>query len=336
MVQLSDVIEIESSPEPNPRPATSAAKSRGKGKGRATPHRLGPAASVIELTDSESDVDARVDHSGPGPSSPKRTPIPNLMSNPLKPLDNPPQQTAVLASGSGSGHIERVEEVEAPPVDIGRDPTIPTPDTQLQIPTPPITPDLGPISIEEIDPTTAAVAQILEIIPNVEPTHLLELIETHLPTFAVFHEDHDHADGAERKTTVEQQIQGVVGHVLHLLFENPEYPKADLRAGRKGKGKRVDGRDDEDEVEGKGKGKAKEIAKKPKIDYASIDRPFPGGPNYFDLALVCPFLHHLPSPSNPKSPSITFKSLSRISPNPTFVANSRSTNLSMRLRISPS
>ena len=334
MVLLGDVIEIESSPEPNPRPATSAAKSRGKRKGRATPPRLGPAASVIELTDSESDVDARVDHSSPVPPSPKPTPNPDLMSNPLKPSDNSHQQTAVLASGSGSGHIECVEEVEAPPVDIGRYPTIPTPDTQLQIPTPPTTPDLGPIPIEEIDPTTTAVAQILEIIPNVEPTHLLELIETHLPTFSVFHEDHDHADGAERKTTVEEQIQRIVGHVLHLLFENPEYLKADLPAGRQGKWKRVDEHDDEDEVEGKGKGKANEYAKKPKIDYASVDRLFTGGPNYSDLALVCPFLRHFP-PSNPKSPSITFKSLSRIFPNPTSVANSRSTDLSMRLRISP-
>jgi hypothetical protein len=42
----------------------------------------------------------------------------------------------------------------------------------------------------------------------------------------------------------------------------------------------------------RGKAKAKDPFKKPKIDYAtgSIDGPFPGGPNYFDLALVCPFL----------------------------------------------
>ena len=152
------------------------------------------------------------------------------------------------------------------------------------------------VPIENIDPTSTAVAQILEIIPNVEPDHLLQLIETHLPTYFVFRDNGGPEDnGGEgaaaavgREATVEEQVQGVVGHVLHLLFENPDYPKADLRAGGKGKGKRVAGPDDEDGLEGKGKGKAKDSSsKKPKIDYASIDRPFPGGPNYFDLALVC-------------------------------------------------
>ena len=153
--------------------------------------------------------------------------------------------------------------------------------------------------MENIDPTSTAVAQILEIIPNVEPAHLLQLIETHLPTFSVFQgnrdPDDDGGEGAaaagEREATVEEQVQGVVGHVLHHLFENPDYPKADLRANGKGKGKRVNDPDDEDDLEGKGKGKAKDSSsKKPKIDYASIHRPFPGGPNYFELALVCPSL----------------------------------------------
>jgi hypothetical protein len=79
-----------------------------------------------------------------------------------------------------------------------------------------------------MDPISIAVAQILEIIPNVEPTHLLQLIETHLPTYSVFHGNHD------------------------------------LRTGGKGKGKRVGDPDNEDSLEGKGK--AKDPPKKPKID----------------------------------------------------------------------
>jgi TRIAD3 protein (E3 ubiquitin-protein ligase RNF216) len=243
----------------------------------------------------------------------------------LDKISTPTQQNGVSASGSGSvseanhklelnGHnhnpplfLPGDEEHGSPAPDIGRveanvpstpviereptipQPTIPVPEAQAQDPT----------AIENIDPTSTAVAQILEIIPNVEPAHLLQLIETHLPTYSVFHgnrdPDHDGAEGAaaagEREATVEKQIQGVVGHVLHLLFENPDYPKADLRAGGKGKGKRVSDPDDEDNLEGKGKGKAKDSSsKKPKIDYASIERPFPGGPNYYDLALVCPSL----------------------------------------------
>ena len=76
----------------------------------------------------------------------------------------------------------------------------------------------------------------------------------------------------------------MVRHVLHLLFENPDYPKADLRADGKIKGKTVGDPDHEDDLEEKEKGKT---SKKPKIDYASIDWLFPGGINYLDLALVC-------------------------------------------------
>jgi E3 ubiquitin-protein ligase RNF216 len=361
MVQLGHIIEIESSPEPEPRLATPGAKSRDKGKGKETPYRLEFASSVIELTDSESDVDDDKSttsrpvaplhsnsHSGPGPSSQKWISIPNLKSNTPPTL---PQQNGMLASGSGSragpspaaasgtgvdpseqnptsataddrniplflpsdkehdppaplpttSHIERAQQVgvatrEAPFL-IEREPTMPILDTQPQTPTRPITPDLDPFPIKDMDPTSTAVAQILEIIPNVEPNHLLELIETHLPTFSVFPVNHDHDVGGEgaveREATVDEQVQGVVGHVLHLLFENPDYPKADLRAGVKGKGKRVGEPEDEDDLGGKGKGKAKEIApKKTKIDYTSIDRPFPGGQNYLDLALVCHSFHH--------------------------------------------
>ena len=344
MVQLGDIIEIESSPERTPRPATH--KSREKGKGRATPYRLKLAPSVIELTDSESEADeskastSRVgrslSNSHPGPSSPRRTYISNLNSSPVRPtgsLDNvltPTQQNDVLAPGSGSGtkacptkqilnghnhnpplflpgdeenessspdtaDIGRIEANGASTSVIERDPTIIIPETQPQVPT---ASDSVPISVENIDLTSTAVAQILEIIPNVEPTHLLQLIEAHLPAYSVFHGNRDpDADGGEdaaaageREATVEEQVQGVVEHVLHLLFENPDYPKADLRAGGKRKGKRVG--DPDDDLDGKGKEKAKDsFPKKPKIDYASIDRPFPGGPNYFDLALVCPFLH---------------------------------------------
>lgn len=355
MVQLGDVIEIESSPEPAPRSATP--KPRDKGKRKATPYRLGLAPSVIELTDSETEPNVKsptgrpqnhVAPMGQSPSAQKqknKASIPDLDPYTLRPsgsLDNIPTPNDVFASSSGSGTgagpltqqptpanahaqtlfltsdeeneqpasiapIGRVdgEVIEDPLAAIIREPTIPilNPDPQPQVPTrtnspdSAPTPDLDPILIEDMDPTSTAVAQILEIIPNVEPTHLLELVETHLPTFSVFHGDHD-ADGGEgveaareaaregegaREATVEERVQGVVGHVLHLLFEDSDYPRADLRHG-KGKGKRV-----AEDAEDKGKGKAKDVApKKPRIDYSVVDRPFPGGPNYFELALVCP------------------------------------------------
>jgi E3 ubiquitin-protein ligase RNF216 len=294
----------------------------------STSHRVGPSHSSS--------------HTGPGPSSPTRTFIKSYPAGPNGSLDNvamPLQQNGMLASGSGSGteacpteqklngdnhnsplflssndehespapapdtaHTGRVEVDAARTSVIEREPAILTPETQ-SLKSTPTTPDLDPIPTEDMDPISTAVAQILEIIPNVEPTHLLQLIETHLPTYSVFHGNHDPdvnggegaaaaagGGGGEREVTVEEQVQGVVGHVLHLLFENPDYPKADLRAGGKGKGKRVGDPNDEDGLEGKGKAKDPS-PKKPKIDYTSIDRPFSGGPNYFDLALVGPFLH---------------------------------------------
>ena len=343
MVQLGDIIEIESSPEHTPFSATHNLKSREKGKGKATPYRL--ASSVIELTDSESEADEGKVSTSPirrvGPShsnshagsSSKRSYIPNLKSYPVGPTGSsgnifmPPQQNGVLASGSSSGteaatkqklnghnenpplflpgdeehgsptpdtaaHIGRVEASAGTWV-IEQEHTVLNPDTQSQIPNQPTASgsDSDPISIEKLDPTSIAVAQILEIIPDVEPTHLLQLIETHLPTYSVFRDPGaDDGEGetaaGKREATVEEQAQGVMGHVLHLLIENADYPKADSRAG-KGKGKRVG--ESDDEINLQGKGKAKDSSKKPKIDYASIDRPFLGGPKYFDLALVCPY-----------------------------------------------
>ena len=151
--------------------------------------------------------------------------------------------------------------------------------------------------IDNIDPTSTAVAQILEIIPNVEPAHVLQLIETHLTTYSG-NRDHDDDGGegaaalaGERIATDEEQVQEVVRHVLHLLFENPDYPKANLRADENIKGETVGDPNYEDDLEEKEKGKTKDSSsKKFKIDYhdAIIDRPFPGGINYLDLALVCP------------------------------------------------
>ena len=101
-----------------------------------------------------------------------------------------------------------------------------------------------------------------------------------------------------------------MSHVLLLLFENPDYPNADLRAGGKGKGERVGGPDDEDNLEGKGKAKDSS-SKIRKIDYASIERPFSGGLNNYDRRSSS---YVFPSPNLPlfshfESPSVTPKHL---------------------------
>ena len=71
--------------------------------------------------------------------------------------------------------------------------------------------DAQPVEADEI-PYDVYVAQVLEIIPDVLPAHVVALIELHYSSFK----------------------DKVVEPVLHTLFENPDYPKAEA----KGKGKR--------------------------------------------------------------------------------------------------
>jgi hypothetical protein len=94
---------------------------------------------------------------------------------------------------------------------------------------------------------------ILEVIPDVLPTHIAGLIKKLYPT----HKDR------------------VVERILQDLFDNPSYPKVEKASA------------------GKSKRKAEELGdalgghpSRVKIDFASVDRPKPPGKNYRKLALV--------------------------------------------------
>ncbi|RXW25103.1 hypothetical protein EST38_g771 [Candolleomyces aberdarensis] len=112
----------------------------------------------------------------------------------------------------------------------------------------------------EEDPRTKPVARILEIIPDVDPDHLLALVEEHLPTYGP---------------------SQIVEFIVSYLFEHPGYPKV-----VRGKGKeRAEGsggtkRKSDVGVESGGK-----KAKRPRIDYATTERDFTGGDDYTPLAL---------------------------------------------------
>ncbi|KAF6759266.1 hypothetical protein DFP72DRAFT_1102545 [Ephemerocybe angulata] len=123
--------------------------------------------------------------------------------------------------------------------------------------------DAPAVEVEETeDPKSTAFAAILEMIPDVEPDHLLALIETHLPTY-----------GSGQ----------IVEYLITYLFEHPEYPKV-----VKGKGKN-------NIAEGSGSGKRKadseaagrSATKRRKIDYTSMERTIEEWHRviYSDLAL---------------------------------------------------
>ncbi|KAH9900729.1 hypothetical protein C8Q73DRAFT_786155 [Cubamyces lactineus] len=106
-----------------------------------------------------------------------------------------------------------------------------------------------PAAMDDTDPFDGFVAQVLEIIPDVLPAHVYSLIEQHYPNY----------------------LDKVVEPVLHTLFENPDYPRADA----KGKGKRKH-EDDEPQPD---------RGVKPKIDYGNKNRRHEGGYYYGILAV---------------------------------------------------
>ena len=120
-----------------------------------------------------------------------------------------------------------------------------------------------PVEADEI-PYDVYVAQVLEIIPDVLPAHVVSLIEQHYPSFG----------------------DKVAEAVLHTLFENPDYPRAEAKGMGKGKRKRED---DEEELP--------QRAVRPKIDYGDKNRRREGSHQYVNLALVgvCLFLVSYPA-----------------------------------------
>ena len=120
----------------------------------------------------------------------------------------------------------------------------------------------------EQDPASRILAQVLEIIPDVEPTHVATLFQRHLDVQRV-----DEGEGQPSRVDMcDRALQGV----LHTLFENPNYPKASKKRKRGG----------EDEGEGSDPKKAKPPGE---VDYADKDRVKKSGKYYDELSLVSIF-----------------------------------------------
>lgn len=136
----------------------------------------------------------------------------------------------------------------------------PAPDTFSDTPVIHAQPEVVPQMNQkaDVDPYSKHLALVIEVIPDVQPQHALELIEELYPAYG------------------DQVGQWVVQN----LFENPSYPKTEGDVSAKGGGKRK-----ASEMEGA----AEESPPRVKIDLATVDRPRPTGKNYRMLALVsCP------------------------------------------------
>ncbi|KDR78857.1 hypothetical protein GALMADRAFT_224109 [Galerina marginata CBS 339.88] len=199
----------------------------------------------------------------PAPPVPVAAPAPVAQPNPVQHI--PVQRVPVQRVPIQQVPIQQVpiQHVPAQPIAAQHNPVqglvpaaAPAP---APVPVPLVVePDPEPEPEPEQDPTSHTIARILEIIPDVEPEYLLGLVQTHLPNFA--------------GQTVE--------HVLGILFEDGGYPRADPR--KKGKKRASEAADPAAE----GPNVDERPAKKAKVDYASVERLFEGGPRYNDLALV--------------------------------------------------
>ena len=276
---MDKVIEVSSSPEPSPPKHGNA---RLPSKSRKTSSRPAKSGNVIELTDSETEgrdvfmakknLERRktLAQAGPSRSSSSRHTTPRV-SQPEATTSaaNKPRPTHSSQQATTSRRVAlflpdpEYNDLPHPELDVAPGPAAlpihhqPVIQPEVDVP-PPMAPDPPPPPQEPpVAPPPAAnpidtyVAQILEIIPDVQVDHLLTLIMQHLPT----------------------SQDNVVQAVLFVLFEDPTYPKVD----RKGKRKRVDNETPDEE---------KGNRSKPKIDYGNKDRQFKGGLQYSNLALV--------------------------------------------------
>lgn len=123
----------------------------------------------------------------------------------------------------------------------------------------------------EQDPISRTLAQVLEIIPDVDPAHVTTLINHQLSVQRVEENEGD----VSTVNVYDRALQAV----LHILFENPGYPKVSKKR------KRVDLGDEERS----GPSKARIVEE---IDYGNKNRQSKGGKYYDELAMVST-LHEL-------------------------------------------
>ncbi|KIP03472.1 hypothetical protein PHLGIDRAFT_237858 [Phlebiopsis gigantea 11061_1 CR5-6] len=123
----------------------------------------------------------------------------------------------------------------------------------------------------EQGPVPRILAQVLEIIPDVEPTHVTKLIQHNLDIQRV-------DEGEGQPSSVDAYDRALQG-VLHTLFENPDYPKVSKKRKR----------DAEDDGEGSGSKKAKALGE---VDYADATRAKRYSKYYDELSLVSAFHGH--------------------------------------------
>jgi len=200
---------------------------------------------VIEITDSEPEELDNDDLFWIGPKKENATPDPFPHRKRDKVKEDSPM------------------DVDVPSAQAGPSTPLTAPDPFPEVPVIHIQPEIYPQVAQEADtdPYSKHLALILEVIPDVLPSHAMELIENLYPTY-------------------EDQV---AEKILQGLFDDPAYPKVENGVAGKGKAKRK-------------AAEMEDVLERPpsrvRIDFASVDRPKPAGKNYRTLALVSyPFVN---------------------------------------------
>ncbi|KAJ7219375.1 hypothetical protein GGX14DRAFT_591832, partial [Mycena pura] len=230
---MEEVVQMPPPPEHSQRPMSNVVSPRGKSKAKH---------EIIELTDSDDEGPLLLVGGSDRRAHP--TAVGQFRERRIFPLNRHMPDAA-------SGSLENIPTKRRPksksvPLFLSSDEENEPPQLVVS--------DEEPIVVDNLplppsDPVPNYVAQVLEIIPDIDPEHLLSLV----------------------KQQYAQSRDNVVEPVLHALLEDPVYPKLD----RKGKRKRVE-EDSQDDERG---------MPKTKLDYSSKDREFKGGVHYSQLAL---------------------------------------------------
>lgn len=268
---------MSSSPEllsRHSRARSGSTRPQFNGKRKSRNHTVSITSNIIELTDSENDEDpamskksSRSITSGPARSRKQATP---------KPLG-----ASSSSANKPSTSNQREPRNEENPTSLPSDEENVPPSREPELP--PIPEDFAiaePVSINHLDavqdrverenqvvepvsqqdPVSSLLAQVLEVVPDVQPNYVTELI-------------------SQRSTA---SSVGILEAVLHVLFDVP-YPKIE----KKGKRKSLD-----NDEEGQRKRPRLDV-----IDYAQLKREYKGGVHYSDLSIVshivslpCPLL----------------------------------------------
>ncbi|CAL1697818.1 unnamed protein product [Somion occarium] len=249
-----DVIEIPSSPEP--RPSCIKASVRKQRRSR----RPIPQGDIIEITDSEDEFAIRVTRSRT--RSRKPTPLrsqPRAGPSKPQPVKEKPYPLFLPdPEESFPGPSNRMSSPQPAPLahNEDHDPLfMPLPPSQSGSLLEPI-PETSAVPQED-GPYDRYVAQVLEIIPDVDPAHVVELIIRH------------HANYKEK----------VVEPVLHALFEDSTYPKkVDKGKGKRKRERSDDGGDERLSVK-------QRQSNKEEVDYLKKDFNRIAGQHYIEAAL---------------------------------------------------